>query len=228
MKHKKIKKVLLGSVAVLLLITLVVLVVLDQSVNYILKSISPRIGIETKNIGTEQQGTNLSIQSENQQINDKPTKAQSQQQTNIPQDATTNTNQSLSPRVETKQKVAGSLKTSLEENVDKAKINGEKGIEGTDQKEEYISDISLQKTKEAQESMSVKEKAVVISVLLKKLSAEDINYFMKISADGITDDEKGEAKKLFLKKLTENEYNQLISIAAKYGLSQGERYKDSK
>ena len=75
--------------------------------------------------------------------------------------------------------------------------------------------------------MTTKEKAQVTSVLLKKLSPNDIATFMKMAGDGLTVEEKREAKKVFLQKLTEEEYNQLIAIAAKYGLSQGKSYQES-
>lgn len=71
------------------------------------------------------------------------------------------------------------------------------------------------------------EKAQITSVLLKKLSASELQLFLKMASNGLSVDEKKEAKKVFLQKLSEDEYNQLISIAAKYGLSQGKSYSDS-
>jgi cytoskeletal protein RodZ len=89
----------------------------------------------------------------------------------------------------------------------------------------YVSDISAEKAKVAKDDITLKEKSEVMSVLLKKLSAEDINYIVNLSSGGLTDAEKGEAKKVIVNKLSEEEYNQLIEIAAKYGLSQGVKIK---
>jgi hypothetical protein len=51
--------------------------------------------------------------------------------------------------------------------------------------------------------------------------------FMSMAGNGMSVDEKKAAKKIILGKLTEDEYNQLIQIAAKYGLSEGKSYTDS-
>jgi len=79
-----------------------------------------------------------------------------------------------------------------------------------------------------QDEISAKDKALVTSVLLKKLSPSDISLFMKLAGGGMTVEEKREAKKILLNKLTEEEYNELVAIAAKYGLSQGKSYAESK
>jgi len=44
---------------------------------------------------------------------------------------------------------------------------------------------------------------------------------------GMSLDEKRKAKEVILKKLTEEEYDELISIASKYGLSKGKSYEES-
>ncbi|MNR68230.1 hypothetical protein D3C85_1926620 [compost metagenome] len=48
-----------------------------------------------------------------------------------------------------------------------------------------------------------------------------------MAGNGLSVDEKKKAKDIILQKLTEDEYNQLIGIAAKYGLSQGKKYADT-
>jgi hypothetical protein len=105
--------------------------------------------------------------------------------------------------------------------------NSSSGSETSDSPSKYSGNISPEKAKNVQQSMTTKEKAQVTSVLLKKLSPSDIAMFMKMAGDGLTVEEKREAKKVFLQKLTEEEYNQLIAIAAKYGLSQGKSYQES-
>jgi hypothetical protein len=91
----------------------------------------------------------------------------------------------------------------------------------------YDGNISPEKAKQAEDSISVSEKAKLTAILLKKLSPSDISLFMKMAGDGMTIEEKKEAKKVFLQKLTEDEYNDLIAIAAKYGLSEGRGYQET-
>ncbi|MNW19306.1 hypothetical protein D3C71_2192420 [compost metagenome] len=59
---------------------------------------------------------------------------------------------------------------------------------------------------------------------MKRFSAKELDAFMKLASGGLTHKEKVEAKKLVLEKLSEEEYNQLIAIAARLGLSQGGQY----
>jgi hypothetical protein len=91
----------------------------------------------------------------------------------------------------------------------------------------YQAQVSTEKAKAVQDAITLKEKAVVTSVLLKKLSASDLQLFAKMAGNGLSMEEKKNAKEIILQKLSENEYNQLIGIAAKYGLSQGKSYKDT-
>jgi len=92
----------------------------------------------------------------------------------------------------------------------------------------YTPNISEEKAQKVQQEITAKDKALVTSVLLKKLSPSDVSLFMKLASGGMTVEEKKEAKKILLNKLTEEEYNELIAIAAKYGLSQGKSYAESK
>ncbi|NOU64524.1 hypothetical protein GC096_10835 [Paenibacillus sp. LMG 31461] len=91
----------------------------------------------------------------------------------------------------------------------------------------YEAQITTEKAKEVQDAITLKEKASVTSVLLKKLSASDIQLFAKMAGNGLSVDEKKKAKDIILQKLSEDEYNQLIGIAAKYGLSQGKKYAET-
>ncbi|NOU95105.1 hypothetical protein GC093_18015 [Paenibacillus sp. LMG 31456] len=104
-----------------------------------------------------------------------------------------------------------------------------KDIEALKPKEElkYAAEVSPDKAKEVEQSITVREKAQVVSVLLKKLSASELQMFLNLVGKGLSIEEKKEAKKVILQRLTEEEYNQLISIAAKYGLSQGKGYQES-
>jgi hypothetical protein len=91
----------------------------------------------------------------------------------------------------------------------------------------YEAQITTEKAKEVQDAITLKEKASVTSVILKKLSASDLQLFAKMAGNGLSVDEKKKAKDIILQKLSEDEYNQLIGIAAKYGLSQGKKYADT-
>lgn len=91
----------------------------------------------------------------------------------------------------------------------------------------YSAEVSQDKAKAVEQSITTREKAKIITMLINKLSADELQLFLKMSGDGLSVEEKKEAKKIILKKLTEDEYNQLIAIAAKYGLSQGKSYKES-
>lgn len=53
--------------------------------------------------------------------------------------------------------------------------------------------------------------------LLKKLSASDIQLFINMVGNGLNMEEKKAAKNVILERFSEDEYNLLIQIAAKYG-----------
>jgi hypothetical protein len=91
----------------------------------------------------------------------------------------------------------------------------------------YQAEVTKDKAKAVEDSITLREKVAVTSVLLNKLSASDMQLFIQMASKGISIDEKKAAKKTILGKLTEDEYNQLIQIAAKYGLSEGKNYKES-
>jgi len=91
----------------------------------------------------------------------------------------------------------------------------------------YHAEISADQAINVKEGISLSEKLTVTSILLKRLSADDIQLFSDMASGGLTLEEKKKAKKLILDKLSEEEYDELIAIASKYGLSKGKRYKDS-
>jgi hypothetical protein len=91
----------------------------------------------------------------------------------------------------------------------------------------YQAEISVEKAENVKENISFAEKAKVMSVMLKRLSASDIKTLQQLASGGLSVEKKREAKEIILKKLTEEEYDELIAIAKKYGLSQGKSYEDS-
>jgi len=103
--------------------------------------------------------------------------------------------------------------------------NGTTGTESTPPELEYEPDISPEKAETVQERVTLAEKATVASTLMKKFSLAELRQFAEIARDGITVDEKRALRGLFVERLSEEEYDKLIAIAAKYGLSQGKKYK---
>ncbi|MBN2980648.1 hypothetical protein [Cohnella algarum] len=91
----------------------------------------------------------------------------------------------------------------------------------------YNPEISVDKAEEVQENISFSEKTKVMTIMLSKLSTSDIKTLQQLASGGLTVEKKKEAKALILEKLSEDEYNELIAIAQKYGLSQGKSYEDS-
>ncbi|WP_139787078.1 hypothetical protein [Cohnella massiliensis] len=91
----------------------------------------------------------------------------------------------------------------------------------------YNPEISVEKAEEVQESITFSEKTKVMTIMLSKLSTSDIKTLQQLSSGGLTSEKKKEAKEIILQKLSEDEYNELIAIAKKYGLSQGTSYEDS-
>lgn len=112
--------------------------------------------------------------------------------------------------------------TSLEKPSATTKPEGDKSDSG------YTANISVDKAKEVQENITVAEKAKVVTTLMSSLSASDIASLQKLASGGMNTDEKKVAKEILLEKLTEDQYNELVAIAAKHGLSQGRSYSEVK
>jgi hypothetical protein len=92
--------------------------------------------------------------------------------------------------------------------------------------EEYSAEVSTGKAKDLQDKITASEKAKLASVFLKKLSVEDMKKIQELASGGLSSEEKKEARTLILEKLTPEEYDELIQIAKKYGMSQGKSYEE--
>lgn len=90
----------------------------------------------------------------------------------------------------------------------------------------YTAEISTDKAKDVQEKITVSEKAQLASVFLKQLSVDDIKSLQELASGGLGVEEKKEARSLILEKLTPEQYDELIQIAKKYGMSQGKSYEE--
>lgn len=98
----------------------------------------------------------------------------------------------------------------------------------TDQGEKYSPNVSVDKAKAIQEKVTTSEKAKVASILLGNLEMSDIKLFKELASGGLSVDEKRKARKVLLDKLSPEEYNALVKIASKYGVSQGKTYDEIK
>lgn len=105
---------------------------------------------------------------------------------------------------------------------------GSEGAGQSGRDDGYTAEVSLDKAKAIEEEITLKEKTKVTSVLLKSLSPSDMNALRKLASGGLSVAEKREARDLLLERLSEEEYNELIAIAAKYGVSQGRTYREVK
>lgn len=87
--------------------------------------------------------------------------------------------------------------------------------------EGYSVEVSTNKAATIKESVTVKEKADVASIVMGQLSISDIKRLQELAKGGLTSHEKYEARSIILGKVSEEQYNELAQIAKKYGVSQG-------
>jgi hypothetical protein len=95
-------------------------------------------------------------------------------------------------------------------------------------KDGYDGEVTVDKAKELQEKITVSEKAQVSSVLLKELSMSDIKELQALASGGLSVEEKKKARSIILDKLSAEQYDELIQVAKKYGMSQGKSYDEVK
>ncbi|MCP3774803.1 hypothetical protein NLX71_16040 [Paenibacillus sp. MZ04-78.2] len=91
----------------------------------------------------------------------------------------------------------------------------------------YKAEISESKAKEVQDQISLAEQVKITTVLLKKLDGNDLKQLQSMFDKGVSLEDKRKAKVMILEKLSEEEYDELIAIASKYGLSKGKSYEES-
>lgn len=197
----------------------------NMAVSYVLKSMVPQVPVSISDISEEVNNPKGSIESAGtnevaSDASEAPIKLQeSSEKKEIKK--VEQVNETADSPKQAHNEVPESPKADI---VNSQKPTPEAAKDGLD----YQAQITTDKAKAVEDSISLKEKATVTSVLLKKLSASDLQLFAKMASNGLSVEEKKDAKEIILKKLSEDEYNQLIQIAAKYGLSQGKSYQDSK
>ncbi|GGF98481.1 hypothetical protein [Paenibacillus abyssi] len=95
------------------------------------------------------------------------------------------------------------------------------------QRENYNPELTPEEAKRAKERVTLEEKLRLASVFLRHWSGEELKQFQSSLQDGLSLEEKRELKRKMLSRLDEEEYNELIAIAQKYGWSQGKEYEES-
>lgn len=90
----------------------------------------------------------------------------------------------------------------------------------------YSAEITPDKAQHVQESVTLGDKSKVLSILMGQLSMDDIKKLQELASGGLSVEEKKEARALMLQKLTPEQYDEIIEIATKHGLSTGKRYEE--
>jgi hypothetical protein len=92
---------------------------------------------------------------------------------------------------------------------------------------QYAPQVSTKKAEAIKEKITIAEKADVSSILVGHLSVSDLQLLQELARGGMTVEEKRAARNLLLEKLTPEEYDRLVEIAQKYGVSQGKTYTEA-
>ncbi len=90
----------------------------------------------------------------------------------------------------------------------------------------YRAEVSSDKAQSVQDSVTLDEKLIISSILLDRFSSEELGLFRKLASGGLSIDEKKQMRETFLKKLSPSQYDELILIAKKYGVSQGKSFEE--
>ncbi|MBP3964828.1 hypothetical protein [Paenibacillus lignilyticus] len=138
-----------------------------------------------------------------------------------------NTNNNVPPKKET---TKGSSDTTDTQDTVNQEVNptssNEKTNTSVERINEYSSEVSVEKAKNIKESVSIKDKASVTSILLSKLSLKDMKKLQQLASGGLSIEEKREARKIVLNEVSPEQYNELSQIAKKYGVSQGKTHDE--
>jgi len=220
---KRWQKVSIWIVSIVIVLVVGGIFAANYAVDKVLNSM---IGMSVDDVlGEESEGTSSSDSSSNNTPDSTSSTPNGGESTNA--DGSQGNVDSSSNSTDGDTPTSNSDKQASNSNGDQSSTNGsdQSGSTGTDG---YTAEVSKDKAKEVEENITVSEKAKVVSILMGSLSASDISALQKLAGGGLTVEEKREAKALLLEKLTEDQYNELIAIAAKHGLSKGKTYAESK
>lgn len=91
---------------------------------------------------------------------------------------------------------------------------------------DYQAEVTTDRSVSVENAITLDEKVLITSIVLDKFNSEELGLFRKLTSGGLSIEEKKKMRALFLKKLTPEQYDQLIVIAKKYGVSQGKTYEE--
>jgi len=208
-KQSSWKRILLWSSLGLAIILIASVFVMDYAVDKVLRSMSGMDTILSEDVADDSVDVSPSAKTnvDVTEVADTPSSKEDTSGDEIPTEAASNTNEAVNP------KSSDSSEPSPQP---------DQTTTGTT----YKAEISTERAKALEEDASLAEKATVASLLMKNLSAGDIKLLTSLASGGLNLEEKKAARTLILEKFTEEEYNELISIAAKFGVSQGKQYDE--
>jgi hypothetical protein len=220
-KRRKVrwKRVVLWSLICLLVVGVSGLFAVNYAVNKVIESMTQSLETDFTN---ELSTSNEPAPSVVADASSSPTITQSHGELVSPEGSAVPSKESTIPSKESDaQPVASTEKPSASKQptLQIEKQNQQKDMPGI-----YASEISTKKAKAIKDNVTISEKAAVTSILMGHLSLSDLKLFKDLASGGMTVDEKREARKVLLDKLTPEEYNMLSQIAKKYGVSQGKTY----
>lgn len=210
------KKVLWISIAVIACLGIGGYFAMDLAVNFALKQLASSVELEIELPKEPQQvaGNDPVGTPEELELEDQDESSESGQE----------------PKDQNGSEEQADLKSPAEVQKETGSTSGKKEVaeEPVQEQERPKGDVSGDYVEQVKEQVSAGEKVKVASTLLKHFSMAELQEFAAIASDGITTEEKRAAREEFLNRLSEEEYNALIAIAAKYGLSQGRTYQEVK
>lgn len=87
--------------------------------------------------------------------------------------------------------------------------------------------ITKQKVEQVQESLTAADKAKIITIMTQSLNRANSQELWEMAKGGLSLEEKQEAKEVLLVMLSPEDYNELSSLAQKYGISKGKTYDEA-
>ncbi|MFD2331461.1 hypothetical protein ACFSR7_19580 [Cohnella sp. GCM10020058] len=221
-KRKKLKQWLIGALSFVIVIITSVYIVINYTVDKLIKELADSAIQSSEQIEADLTFThegNHSATNSTSSTQEVPAASASKEK-NSPKSLTEN-NRSA----ETKPEVT--IHPIKSKNDNDAPIETTNNSPQSNSKYEYEPDVSQEKAETVKEDISFSEKTKLMTIMLKRLDASDIKTLSQLASGGLSGEKKVEAKKIILQKLTEEEYDDLIKIAKKYGLSEGKSYEDS-
>ncbi|MGM0883305.1 MAG: hypothetical protein ACQEXQ_20000 [Bacillota bacterium] len=207
MRKKKWKKILIWVALIIVVLGVGGLF----AANYAVDKLISTLAADLENDLMDEVGTDV-VETTNQQIDgsDRTT--------------TETANEDAIPTDDQSAKSVDESEESGQERDDSTQTGSSTQSEDKQSKDGYQAEVSVGKAKDIQEKITVGEKAKLTSVFLEELSMSDIRNLQALASGGLSIDEKKEARSIILERLSPEQYDELIQIAKKYGMSQGKSY----